>query len=110
MTFSMRSQISFTKIYLILVRRRLIVTGKMIILMVDLHAGWNPNVEHTDVDRSHQGRNDNHDQSGMTAIRYDETDSVDDDLKQQLDLDTPTRYCIESDLRRQLSAGRVDAS
>jgi hypothetical protein len=60
--------------------------------MTDLQSSRNPDVEHADVDGSHEYRRSNHDPPRQLAIRHNDADTVDDDLQQQLDLDTPPEY------------------
>ena len=57
--------------------------------MVDLQTSRNPNVEHADVDCSDEYGREDHDLSREFAVRNNDTDTVDDDLKEELDLDTP---------------------
>ena len=57
--------------------------------MIDLQAGRYPNVEHTDVDCCDERGRRNHNHSSTSPIRYDDANTVNDDLQQELDLDTP---------------------
>lgn len=57
--------------------------------MINLQAGRYPDVEYTDVNcRDERGRR-NHDHSSTFSIRHDDANTVNDDLQQELDLDTP---------------------
>ena len=57
--------------------------------MADLKTRWYPDIEHSDVDNSDEHSCCNHDTSWMFTIGDDDPNSVDDDLQQQLNLDTP---------------------
>jgi hypothetical protein len=59
------------------------------VLVAGLKTRRNPNVEDTDVDCGDENGSGNHNLSRVLAIRHNDTDTVDDDLQQQLDLDTP---------------------
>jgi hypothetical protein len=54
-----------------------------------LQARWYPNVKDADIDRGDENRSGNHDRPRSSAIRYNDTDTVDDDLQQKLNLNTP---------------------
>jgi hypothetical protein len=58
-----------------------------------LQAGRDPNVEDADVDCCDEDGGGDHDIAGAFAIWNDNADSVDDDLEEQLDLNTPPEYC-----------------
>ena len=59
------------------------------LLVIDLQPCWYPDVEDTDIDCRNENRRTNHDGPGSPSIRYDDADTIDDDLEQELDLDTP---------------------
>lgn len=65
--------------------------------MIDLQAGWNPDVEHTDVYCRDHSCGGNHDHLRAMSIWYDEANSVDDDLEEKLDLNTPAKYWVVLD-------------
>jgi hypothetical protein len=53
----------------------------MDLLVVDLQPRWYPNVVHADIDHSDKHCGGNHDHPRSLSIRYDDTDTVDDDLQ-----------------------------
>jgi hypothetical protein len=59
------------------------------LLRVNLKPRWYPDVEDTDVDNSDENCSANHDPSRTPSIRHDDTDTVNDDLQKQLNLNTP---------------------
>jgi hypothetical protein len=59
------------------------------LLRIDLQPCWYPDIEDTDVDNCDKNRSTDHDQSRTPPVRDDDTDSVDDDLQEELNLDTP---------------------
>jgi hypothetical protein len=61
--------------------------------MTGLQAGRYPNVEHADVDQSDNNGCTNHDVPRPLTVWDNNTDTVDDNLKKQLDLNTPPEHC-----------------
>jgi hypothetical protein len=57
--------------------------------VVDLEARWDPDVEDTNVDRSNENGSGYHDLPRAPAVRHNDTDTIDDDLQQQLNLYAP---------------------
>ena len=57
--------------------------------MTDLQAGRYPNGEHTDIDCCDERGRPNHYHSSTLSVGNDDANTVDNDLQQQLDLDTP---------------------
>lgn len=49
--------------------------------MIDLKPSWDPYIEHTDVDHGDYRGSTDHDPFGPSAIREDDSNTVDDDLK-----------------------------
>lgn len=64
-----------------------------IVLLIDLQARWNPNIKDSDVDNCHKNSGANHDGAGSPSVWYDDANTVDDNLKQELNLDAPKEDC-----------------
>lgn len=60
-----------------------------VVLVADLETRWYPDGEDTEVDSSNEHGSGNHDLPRAPAVGDNDTDTVDDDLQQQLNLDTP---------------------
>ena len=55
----------------------------------NLQPGWNPDGENADIDHCDYYCRTNHDGSGFVPRQGNNAHTIDDDLKEQLDLDTP---------------------
>jgi hypothetical protein len=55
--------------------------GEGSLLGADLQSCWYPDVEYADVDSSNEDRSANHDPLRSPSIRYNNTNTVDDDLQ-----------------------------
>jgi hypothetical protein len=60
--------------------------------VIDLQTSRNPNVVYTDVDCSDENGRANHNLSRELAVRHNDTDTVDDNLEEELDLNTPPEH------------------
>jgi len=59
------------------------------VLLTNLQTRWNPNIKNGNVDDCNENSRTDHDGTGSSSVGYDDANSVDDDLKQQLNLDAP---------------------
>jgi len=68
-----------------------------IVLLTNLQTRWNPNIKNGNVDDCNENSRTDHDGTGSSSVGYDDANSVDDDLKQQLNLDAPKEDYTMSD-------------